>query len=616
MWEYGELRLVRIPRPLDRDPVKISCDKVIYMFFSIAIYIALAIFGIGLFYKISTWFRYSLGIEAAKIPTSRRVMAAAKGIFLTLFSKKILILARVFTLDVLLQTRILRESVPRWLMHMGIFGGFMLLLIMHALEGLITSKLFPDYSPTLNPFLFLRNLSLAVVLFGMSVAVYRRFFSRAPRLFSSAMDHYSLIILAVIMISGLLLESVKIVSYTSYQTMVEEYGDLEDEKEAKALTSFWIKEFGIASPNLKGPFDRTILSLGEELHETNCAACHSRPQWAFLSYGVSRAAKSFAPGLDKINSQHILWYVHFLACFIGLAYLPFSKMFHIIATPLSLLSNAVMDKEKSDPANIATRQIMELDACTHCCTCNRRCVVAVVEEIISNINILPSEKIPSIIKLTAGKKLSEMEIGSLLEGLFLCTNCTHCTEACPAGINLQDLWFNMREELLQKGYPELLTLTPLSFYRGLKRDEISEDQFPKPLKAIREAIDNECIPIGRGDSITIKDMDREFKRKLAESSRGRSFVYCFTCMTCTSACPVFQNFKNPPHALGLVPHQIIRAAALGLPDLIFRSTMLWSCLGCYQCQDHCPQGVHITDILYELKNLAIEGLRGKISKRP
>jgi hypothetical protein len=45
-------------------------------------------------------------------------------------------------------------------------------------------------------------------------------------------------------------------------------------------------------------------------------------------------------------------------------------MFHIIASPISLLVNAVMDNEKSDPANIATRQAMELDACTHCGTCS------------------------------------------------------------------------------------------------------------------------------------------------------------------------------------------------------------------------------------------------------
>jgi heterodisulfide reductase subunit C len=42
-----------------------------------------------------------------------------------------------------------------------------------------------------------------------------------------------------------------------------------------------------------------------------------------------------------------------------------------------------------------------------------------------------------------------------------------------------------------------------------------------------------------------------------------------------------------------------------LKDLAFGSTMLWDCVTCYQCQEHCPQGVKVTDVLYELKNLAI-----------
>ena len=302
------------------------------MFFNVALYAALAIFGIGLLYKVSTWFRYSLGIEAKHIPTSKRVTEAAKGIFLTLFSFKILILIRVLFVDAILQTKTLKESLPRWLMHMSIFSGFMSLLVLHGLESLITANLFPDYAPTINPYLLLRNLSLALVLLGLGMAVYRRFFSGTPRLRSSAMDHYGLIIVAVIMISGLLLEAAKIVSYTSYGNMVEDYADLEEEGDAKALESFWVKEFGIASPHLKGPFDEDTLSRGRELHEVSCAACHSRPQWAFLSYGVSRAIKPVAMGLDMAHIPLVLWYLHFLACFIGLAYLPFSKLVHYIGT--------------------------------------------------------------------------------------------------------------------------------------------------------------------------------------------------------------------------------------------------------------------------------------------
>jgi heterodisulfide reductase subunit C len=34
--------------------------------------------------------------------------------------------------------------------------------------------------------------------------------------------------------------------------------------------------------------------------------------------------------------------------------------------------------------------------------------------------------------------------------------------------------------------------------------------------------------------------------------------------------------------------------------------MLWDCLTCYQCQEHCPQSVKVTDVLYCLKNLSIK----------
>jgi heterodisulfide reductase subunit C len=54
-----------------------------------------------------------------------------------------------------------------------------------------------------------------------------------------------------------------------------------------------------------------------------------------------------------------------------------------------------------------------------------------------------------------------------------------------------------------------------------------------------------------------------------------------------------------------MPHQLMHAIALKQWDMVFQSMMLWYCLGCYQCQENCPQKVRIADILYELKNTAI-----------
>ncbi|MBU2498524.1 MAG: 4Fe-4S dicluster domain-containing protein, partial [Proteobacteria bacterium] len=114
-----------------------------------------------------------------------------------------------------------------------------------------------------------------------------------------------------------------------------------------------------------------------------------------------------------------------------------------------------------------------------------------------------------------------------------------------------------------------------------------------------------------GDVLEIETLNTDFKKRLRISTQSNTFSYCFTCMTCSTTCPVVGNFKNPKEDLGLMPHQIIHSAILGLSEPIYRSGMLWNCLGCYQCQENCPQGVQVTDILYELKNMAIEYMNGK-----
>jgi heterodisulfide reductase subunit C/nitrate reductase gamma subunit len=583
------------------------------MFFTISLYVALAIFALGMVYKISTWFRYKIGLDVINTPPSSRISAAVKGIIRTIFSGKIFALLRVFILDVILQVRVLRQDFLRWLMHICLYIGFMLLLLMHALDTYVTSVLFPEYYSTINPFMFLRDLFGALVIIGIAIALYRRFILKVARLRTGGQDHYAIIILAVIMISGVLLEGSKITSYTRYQEMVDEYTIAADEEELRALEAYWVKEFAVVSPNVKGPFDEETLELGRESHEMTCLQCHSKPQSAFLGYTTAKIISPIALGLDRANLPTILWYIHFLACWLGLAYLPFSKMFHIFASPLSLLTNAVMEKGKSDPINIASKQIMELDACTHCCTCSLNCSVGVAFEQIPNFNILPSEKIASVKALAAGRDLSAQQLRHLQEGVYLCTNCRRCTVVCPVGINLQDMWFNVRETLLSRGYPEFLALSPLSYYRGLMREELVDDSYPAPLVRARDAIAAECDLMKPSEKpLVLTPTNREFKSELGLSDQASTFSGCFGCETCTTVCPVVANFEHPQENLGLLPHQIMHSCGLGLKDLAFGSNMLWDCLTCYQCQEHCPQGVSVTDVLYELKNRAIQQVKEKI----
>lgn len=577
------------------------------MFFEISLYLSLAVFGLGVLYKTSGWFRHGFMNGAHYASPGFRLGKALKGMVKSVCSPKFFTLLKVSLFEVLFQTRTMKEDRFRWVMHLLIFGGFTTLLLMHALGNMITIRLFSEYYPSLNPFLFIRDLMGVLVLMGLIMAAYRRIVLKKRHVKTRAVDYYALGILALILISGFLLEGIKITSRTAYMQMVEDYASIDDEQELAALESLWVKDYGLVSPEVSPPFQEEILSLGKELHENNCAGCHSPPQWAFAGYTVAKLSGPFAISFDRFKVNNALWYIHILASFFGLACLPFSKMFHIIASPLSLLINAVMIPERSHPASILNRQTLEMDACTHCGTCSFRCSTAIASKTVGNVNILPSERMIAIKRLAEGKKIAEVDVRAIQEGIYLCTNCDRCTVVCPVGIDLRELWFNVREFLIQKGYPEPLALSPYSFYRGLNKGRISSEGYSRPLEAARAAVSGK-YEILKEKVFDLTDGNAEYRESLSRSSMETSFSYCFACENCTTVCPVVGNYENPQDVLGLLPHQIMRSVGLGIKDLALGSMMLWDCLTCYQCQEHCPQGVHVTDILYELKNQAVRNI--------
>ena len=564
---------------------------------------ALIIFFLGLIYKVSNWFVKKITAPGPTVTTSQRVRSAAGGILGVVFSAKLIMVIKVILVDVLLQGRVFKEDVTRWLAHMLIFYGFILLLILHALDSVVTEALFSDYYATVNPFFFLRDLFGAMVVVGVAMAVLRRYFLKTPRLRTGPKDHYAIIILAVVMFSGIGLEGLKITSHSEFIRMVEDYAGLDDEEEIQALEAVWVDNYGIVSPNVRGPFDDDLLSVGREVHESNCLDCHASAKWAFTGFTMAKILEPVAVPLDRADGVTILWYIHIIACFAGLAYLPFSKMFHMFAVPLSLIAGQVMDSKRSLPANILTRQMVELDACTHCGSCSLNCSAGMIYEALGNEYILPSEKITFLKKMVAGRPPDDTQMKAIQQGVYLCTNCDRCTVRCPSGIQLKELWYAVREELLVKGPPLAALLTPFSFARGLLiQPKLHADDYTLPVENAVAKVVGQFAELMQPDvAIPLNPQSPEDCRPIL---KDRTFSHCFSCQSCTTVCPVVGNYDRPEQVLGLLPHQIMGCLGLGLTQMAAGAKMIWDCLTCYKCQESCPQEVEVCDLLFDLKNVA------------
>ncbi|SHI48827.1 Nitrate reductase gamma subunit [Desulfatibacillum alkenivorans DSM 16219] len=567
-------------------------DKLLTVIF----YASLAVFVLGTIYKVYGWFKAKVGAQAPDAAPGERMGAAFKGVVGMIFSKKLFTFLEALFLDVILGRRQFQVDKLRWIMHSMILWGFTLLVIFHAFGKLVNPWFVGEYYSTLNPFWVLRDVFAVMVFAGIILAIVRRVAKKSPRLSSSPMDIYAIIIVAVIMCSGVLYQAAQMTSYSLFVEMVEYWAGLDmydDEEDVQAIEAFWVANYGLVSPNIEEP-DPDMVEMGIDANDSYCASCHTASPKAFLSYGFAKMLSPMAGVLD--GSRKALKYFHLLACFLGLAYLPFSKMFHLISTPISLIASRVMD-ENSLPENIATRQAMELDACVHCCTCSNTCSAMMASVTSGNKLVLPSEKMQSLKKLANGGELNADELEAVSYGVYMCTNCNRCTAVCPSGIILKDLWMSVRESLIQKQKAQPMVLTPLSFFRGYNRARIAPETYGAPAQKAQEAV------AGKFEQLAAKDVSIDITQ--ASSAKANPmFAYCFGCQTCTTVCPVVGGFENPEEELGLVPHQIMCSLAMGLEEMASGSKMIWDCLTCYQCQEHCPQKVPVADILYDLKNLA------------
>ncbi len=93
--------------------------------------------------------------------------------------------------------------------------------------------------------------------------------------------------------------------------------------------------------------------------------------------------------------------------------------------------------------------------------------------------------------------------------------------------------------------------------------------------------------------------DLTLLKEVASRTAGVSRLeMCIQCGTCGGSCPSADAMDHTPRAL----FAMLRA---GMRDEALRSNTFWICVSCYHCVVRCPQDVHIADVMYTLKSMAI-----------
>lgn len=94
------------------------------------------------------------------------------------------------------------------------------------------------------------------------------------------------------------------------------------------------------------------------------------------------------------------------------------------------------------------------------------------------------------------------------------------------------------------------------------------------------------------------ERDKTFPAQIMASPGGEKIERCFQCGTCSGVCPlsIYMDYT---------PRRIIYLTRAGFKSEVLKSNTIWLCASCYACTVDCPKDIHITDVMYALKQQAI-----------
>jgi Fe-S oxidoreductase/nitrate reductase gamma subunit len=328
--------------------------------------------------------------------------------------------------------RILQDFYPG-LLHLFLFLGFLIPLVVI----IITQFMFTLPSWFARPLSLVLDLIALSALAGVILFIFRRYVTRPPRLDNRADDLSTLVLILLILLSGIFLESLRV--------------------------SVIGKDLTVWAP------------LGHSLA-------------ALINiFGLSTSAKGFM--------AMIVFRIHFFLVLATLAYIPYSRLFHIISSPVNMLFRPLepkgilsyldLEDEEAESFGVSKieeftwKQLMDLDACTRCGRCQENCPAYLTDKplspkkIINDLKDHMSLRAPHIIKARArGNEPEEVPplTGSIIQEdeLWACTTCRSCMEHCPIHIEHVEKIVDMRryQVLMESQFPEELTTA----FKGLENN--------------------------------------------------------------------------------------------------------------------------------------------------
>ncbi len=250
-------------------------------------WIAFVIFIAGILLMVGLWFKGSVKGEEASL--HRKIAVSSDTVWGTIFSREFFPLLKTFVLDIILQRRILKESVRRWSIHsliyLSILARFSLsLFTFFAVRIGPESALAEALINKNNGFTaFVNDLLGLFILAGIVWTIIQRVFVKPPHVLTEFRDGFAVGLIGVLVFLGFILEGARIL-----MTQV--------------------------------PADITVYS--------------------FVGYTTAGALSALS--INWSSAYVILWYAHAVAGALLIAYLPYGKMKHIFNTPLTLLLNYKM----------------------------------------------------------------------------------------------------------------------------------------------------------------------------------------------------------------------------------------------------------------------------------